>query len=114
MQAEPLVCQRATAEEHEQHCSLHYPAASDDDGQPPVDGHPAGGCDTACGAFSPQQYLGSLSTSVLGRVLLTAAATASTQVVVQENVAKLPDGLVFVADKQFGGKGGQRLAYAGK
>lgn len=26
--------------------------------------------------------------------------------IIQENVAKLPDGLLFVADKQFGGKGG--------
>jgi hypothetical protein len=45
---------------------------------------------------------------VLGRVLFTAAVTASTQVVVQENVARLPDGLVFVADKQLGGKGARR------
>lgn len=44
---------------------------------------------------------------MLGRVLFTAAVTASTQVVVQENVARLPDGLVFVADKQLGGKGTQ-------
>lgn len=37
------------------------------------------------------------------------APAAPHQVLVQENVAKLPDGLLFVADKQYGGKGGPGL-----
>lgn len=99
MQAEPLVAQRATTEEPEQHCALTYPADISSDAAS-ID------CGTAwCGTFSVPRYLAALDSKVLGRVLLTAAATASTQTVVQENVAKLPDGLVFVADKQLGGKG---------
>ena len=96
-QAGPLVAQRGSADVPEQHCTLAYPS--------PAAGsscQPAGG---ACGTFAAQRYMAALDTRLLGRLLLTAAATASTQVVVQENVAKLPDGLVFVADKQYGGKG---------
>ena len=47
------------------------------------------------------------TSSPLGRMLLTAAAVSSTQEVVQENAVLLPDGLVFVADRQASGKGGQ-------
>ncbi|EFN52509.1 hypothetical protein CHLNCDRAFT_26827 [Chlorella variabilis] len=93
-QAGPLVAQRGSADVPEQHCTLAYPS-------------PAAGssCQPAGGTFAAQRYMAALDTRLLGRLLLTAAATASTQVVVQENVAKLPDGLVFVADKQYGGKG---------
>ena len=77
-------------------------------GDHPAQAPPApGDGDDACGAFSPAQYYGSLgsATAALGRVLLTAGSTLSTQALVQENIAHLPDGLVFVADRQVGGKG---------
>lgn len=80
----------------EQHCALAYP-----------DGADAGSA--TCGTFSAPTYMAALQTRVLGRVLLTAAATPSTQTVVQEGVARLPDGLVFVADRQLGGKGALEL-----
>lgn len=96
MQAGPIVAQRAAADQPEQHCSLAFP---------PEAGAAAHACGGACGAFDAASFHAALTTRVLGRVLLTAAATASTQVVVQENSARLPDGLVFVADKQMGGKG---------
>ncbi|KAL4424720.1 hypothetical protein ABPG77_000063 [Micractinium sp. CCAP 211/92] len=99
LHAEPLVSRRADADSPELHCRLVFP----EPGAPEAD-HGSGG--NPCGsAFDAQRYLGALRTRVLGRVLLTAGATSSTQVIIQENVAKLPDGLLFVADKQFGGKG---------
>ncbi|KAL4422552.1 hypothetical protein ABPG75_008749 [Micractinium tetrahymenae] len=98
VQAEPLVSRRAASDSSELHCRLIYP-----DPDAPGASHGSG---RPCGStFDAQRFLGALQTRVLGRVLLTAGATASTQVVVQENVAKLPDGLLFVADKQFVGKG---------
>ena len=63
----------------------------------------------AC-TFRAKQYFESLETSLLGRVLLTAGTVGSTQEVVQENVSRLPDGLVLVADKQAGGRGGMSQA----
>jgi biotin---protein ligase len=60
---------------------------------------------TICGSFDPSKYFSSLETSILGRTLFTAAATASTQAIIQENISKLPNGVLFVADKQLGGKG---------
>lgn len=109
LQAEPLVAQRGSTDVPEQHCSLSFPpdlgtGGSGDSGSPVVSA-----C-TACGTFDARQYMAALNTQVLGRLLLTAATTASTQVVVQENVAKLPDGLVFLTDKQLGGKGACRQA----
>eukprot|EP00887_Chlorella_sp_A99_P000364 scaffold13.g364.t1 len=68
--------------------------------------HEAAGADAAtCGAFQPRAYFAALRSSVLGRVLMTAESIGSTQEVVQENAARLPDGLLFVADRQAGGKG---------
>jgi hypothetical protein len=104
LQAEPLVAQRGSTDVPEQHCSLSFTSdlgtgGSGDSGSPAVTA-----C-TECGTFDARQYMAALNTQVLGRLLLTAATTASTQVVVQENVAKLPDGLVFLTDKQLGGKG---------
>jgi biotin--protein ligase len=58
-----------------------------------------------CGSWDPRLYFDALGTAALGRVLLTAAALPSTQTLVQDNVARLPDGLVVVADRQLGGKG---------
>lgn len=80
-------------------CTLHF---HDHSQQAPAAAAPA-----ACGAFSPAQYYGSLggATAALGRVLLTAESTLSTQALVQDNIARLPDGLLFVADRQLGGKG---------
>lgn len=94
MQAQPLLAARAVAGQPEQHCRLAFPSPDGD-----------AGIGTHCGSFSVQRFIAALQSRVLGRVLLTAAATPSTQVVVQENVARLPNGLVFVADKQYGGKG---------
>lgn len=75
-------------------CTLNFQASS------------TGGDNTAvCGAFDASQYYSALETSSLGRILFTAATTASTQAVVQDNIANLPDGVVFIADKQIGGKG---------
>lgn len=94
------MAQRPTADQAQQHLSLAFPAA----GAPPA---------PAAGAFDASCYMAALDSRVLGRMLLTAAATTSTQVVVQENVGRLPDGLVFVADKQYGGKGAQARRGAG-
>jgi len=94
VQAGPLVCRRADAEQPEQHCTLLFPAAQ-----------AAGGSSSNCGTFGVQHYMSALDTRVLGRVLLTAGSTTSTQVLVQENAARLPNGLTFIADKQYGGKG---------
>jgi biotin--protein ligase len=58
-----------------------------------------------CGVFSPPVYFSTLETSILGRTLFTAATTASTQAIIQDNISKLPNGVLFVADKQIGGKG---------
>jgi len=58
-----------------------------------------------CGSLDVSHFFSLLKTSTLGHVLFTAAATPSTQSIIQENVAKLPDGVVFVADCQTGGKG---------
>lgn len=90
---------RADGDSPELHCRLVCP-------EPGAPGANRNSTDSPCGSgFDAQRYLGALQTRVLGRVLLTAGATSSTQVVVQENVARLPDGLLFVADKQYGGKG---------
>jgi biotin--protein ligase len=61
--------------------------------------------ESICGSFAPQTYFSTLETTVLGRTLFTAATTASTQTVIQDNISKLPNGVLFVADKQIGGKG---------
>ena len=58
-----------------------------------------------CGSFAPAKYFSTIDTSILGRTLFTAAATPSTQAIIQNNISKLPNGVLFVADKQFGGKG---------
>lgn len=92
------MAQRGTADQPPQHCALAFPGAGD----------PA----AACGTFDAARFHGALRTRELGHVLLTAAATASTQVAVQETAARLPSGLLFVADKQLGGKGGQAAAAA--
>lgn len=74
MQAEPLVSRRADGDSPELHCRLVFP----EPGAPEAD-HGSGG--NPCGsAFDAQRYLGALRTQVLGRVLLTAGATSSTQV----------------------------------
>ena len=124
------MCQRGTADQPEQHGTLLFagdasseeissglaaatlePAAAEAAAEAPPEAAAAPAaagvdCSAACGSFAVPQYMAALTTASLGRVLLTAAGTASTQVVVQENVKQLPDGLVFVADKQYGGKGG--------
>lgn len=64
-----------------------------------------GGPSPHAGAFDPPRYFDALDTACLGRTLLAAGATASTQAVVQDNVVRLPDGVLFVADRQLGGKG---------
>ncbi|KAG7671606.1 putative Biotin--protein ligase 1, chloroplastic [Nannochloris sp. 'desiccata'] len=58
-----------------------------------------------CGSFVPPRYFSTLETSTLGRTLFTAATAASTQAVIQDNISKLPNGVLFVADKQLVGKG---------
>lgn len=58
-----------------------------------------------CGSFDPSRYFSTLSTRSLGQVLFSTSSTPSTQTVIQENTTKLPDGVVFVADKQYSGKG---------
>jgi biotin--protein ligase len=55
--------------------------------------------------FKAASYYTFLNTTRLGRLLLTTNSTASTQSFLQQNVANLPDGVVFVADQQSGGKG---------
>jgi hypothetical protein len=64
-----------------------------------------GACNPPCGSFSPERFFSLLHTETLGRVLLTAGEVQSTQAVVQAGLTKLPDGIVFVADRQMGGKG---------
>jgi len=58
-----------------------------------------------CGLFAPSRYFSTLETSTLGRTLFTAATAASTQAIIQDNISKLPNGVLFVADKQINGKG---------
>lgn len=60
---------------------------------------------TTPSTFDAGVYFSSLATTSLGRILFTAATTASTQAIIQDNIAKLPDGVLFVADTQVGGKG---------
>ena len=108
MQAGPLVARPATAEEPALHCTLHFGESS---GMLEDSLVISGGA--ACGTFAPHQLLGGLQTAALGRLLFTAASTASTQTVVQDNVRGLPDGLVFVADKQHGGKGERVAGWCG-
>ncbi|PRW20579.1 biotin-- ligase 2-like [Chlorella sorokiniana] len=98
-QGEALVALRGTSGQPDLHCTLLFP-----DGTAQLQ-QGAAGSSSACGTFRPDEFLQALETRVLGRVLLTADTTPSTQVLVQENVTCLPDGLVFVADRQLGGKG---------
>lgn len=58
-----------------------------------------------CGSFHPSSYFSRLKTFMMGRMLLRSARMASTQSFVQENITKLPDGVVVVADQQQGGRG---------
>uniref|UniRef100_A0A1D2AED9 BPL/LPL catalytic domain-containing protein n=1 Tax=Auxenochlorella protothecoides TaxID=3075 RepID=A0A1D2AED9_AUXPR len=56
-------------------------------------------------AFYAPDFFSNLKTRALGRVLLTSRATTSTQSLLQDSLRSLPDGVVFVADKQVQGKG---------
>lgn len=78
-QGEPLVAQRGTAGQTDLHCELLFPGA---DGVA-TQQHGAAGSGGTCGTFRPEEFLSALSTRVLGRVLLTADSTPSTQVLVQ-------------------------------
>ena len=60
---------------------------------------------TSPDTFSPTLYFDSLKTRTLGRVLLTTGRTTSTQSLLQDSLRSLPDGVVFVADRQTVGKG---------
>lgn len=55
--------------------------------------------------FCPRLFFDSLRTARLGRMLLTSRRTSSTQSVLQDTLRGVPDGLVFVADRQISGKG---------
>lgn len=55
--------------------------------------------------FNARSYFSFVNTRHLGRTLFTASTTPSTQSFLQQNVTKLPNGVVFVADQQSGGKG---------
>ncbi|KAK9835207.1 hypothetical protein WJX81_005751 [Elliptochloris bilobata] len=50
-------------------------------------------------------YFGALQTRALGGVLLAAAELPSTQTLLQDNAALVPDGAVAVANRQVAGKG---------
>jgi hypothetical protein len=52
-------------------------------------------------------YFGALRTRALGAVLLAAGELPSTQTLLQDNAALVPDGTVAVADRQVSGKGAQ-------
>ncbi len=52
-------------------------------------------------------YFGALRTRALGAVLLAAGELPSTQTLLQDNAALVPDGMVAVADRQVSGKGAQ-------
>lgn len=80
MQGEPLVAQRGTAGQPDLHCTLLFPGA--DAASSPQHGTAGTGA-TTCGTFRPDEFLSALQTRVLGRVLLTADTTPSTQVLVQ-------------------------------
>ncbi len=92
----PLVASKGASPEETQHCTLHFAQA----GQP------------ESSRFDVARYYGSLDTTVLGRLVLAADAITSTQTIIQDNVAALPDGTLCIADKQIGGKGGAGEGWA--
>lgn len=55
--------------------------------------------------FEAGTFFGALNTASLGHVLLSSRRTTSTQVLLQDSLRSLPDGVVFVADRQSIGKG---------
>lgn len=85
MQGDPLVAQRGTAGQPDLHCALFFPGA---DGAAPQQ-HGVAGSGGICGTFLPEEFLSALGTRVLGRVLLTADSTPSTQVLAQASAGML-------------------------
>lgn len=77
--------------------ALHPPDTWPSDAPPPT--------------FSAPTFHQHLGTAVLGHTLLTAAQLHSTQTLLQDNRALLPDGVVCVADVQTTGKGAPRRAH---
>ncbi|GAB4815272.1 hypothetical protein N2152v2_002318 [Parachlorella kessleri] len=103
LQQAQLVANKGRSPEETEYCELQYVGVphvrpDDDDGS------------RSNSSFDVSAYLQHLHTAVLGRLVLAAEAIASTQTVIQDNVATLPDGALCVADKQIGGKG-QRLPF---
>lgn len=58
-----------------------------------------------CGSFDPSSYFKLLRTQAMGRTLLSSEETVSTQTALQRNAGNLPAGILFVSDRQVGGKG---------
>ena len=56
-------------------------------------------------SFDASIYFGALRTQFLGQVLLAAEEVPSTQTIVQENTAVLPNGTLCTATRQVAGKG---------
>lgn len=59
--------------------------------------------------FDAGAYFGALRTRALGGVLLAARELPSTQTLLQDNAALMPDGAVAVAERQVAGKGARLL-----
>lgn len=97
-----LIASRGTNGEESRYCTLHYVGATEGGSSATAgagQAHPLG-------AFDVPRYFTSLEAAVLGRIVLAAEAIISTQTIIQDNVAALPDGTLCVADRQVGGKGG--------
>ena len=56
-------------------------------------------------SFDASAYFGALRTQILGQVLLAAEVVPSTQSIVQDNIAALPNGTLCTATRQVAGKG---------
>lgn len=55
--------------------------------------------------FSPEKYLSALHTRQMGQTLLATACIPSTQTLLHQKFAQLPDGTICIADTQTSGKG---------
>ena len=56
-------------------------------------------------SFDAATYFGALRTRAAGRILLAAEEVASTQTIIQENTAAVPDGTLCTAARQVSGRG---------
>ena len=61
-------------------------------------------------SFDAEAYFAALRTRTAGQILLAAEEVGSTQTIIQDNTAAIPDGTLCTATRQVSGKG----AYAAR